>query len=259
MKLPALMYHDVIRPGQDDASGFADLGAASYKLEVAQFTAHLDALAATGLRFGSILDRGGCDAALTFDDGGASAVHAAEALAVRGMIGHFLITTARIDTPAFVRREDIRALHAAGHVIGSHSHTHPPDIARLDDAALGAEWRDSTACLADILGAAVTVASVPGGFHSRRVGEAAAAAGIEYLFTSEPDQRLRQRGACQLIGRYALRRDSPASLAVALACGRGLAQQRQWLLWNAKKPLKRWARPVYQGLRRHLLGREPGA
>ena len=44
MKIPSLMYHDVVEPGQADASGFPGGAAAHYKLDVAEFDTHLEAL-----------------------------------------------------------------------------------------------------------------------------------------------------------------------------------------------------------------------
>ena len=39
-----------------------------------------------------------------------------------------------------------------------------------------------------------------------------------------------------------------------VAQGTGIARQRQWLLWNLKKPAKRWAGPAYRWLRRRSFG-----
>jgi len=253
MRTPALMYHDVVAPEAPDASGFPGGAAASYKLGRAEFAAHLDALAAAGLRSGRCDVAEAGDVLLTFDDGGASAPHIAAELERRGMLGHFFITTTRIDTPGFVSRDELRALAAAGHIVGSHSHTHPVEISRLDDAALAAEWANSMATLREILGHPIEVASVPGGFLSRRVAAAAAAAGVRQLFTSEPVAGASQGPGCMLLGRYTLWRGMPAEVAVALARGQGTARLRQWLGWNLKKPLKRWARPLYHWVRARRL------
>lgn len=256
MRVPALMYHDVVAPGQADASGFPGGAAAHYKLDVAEFDAHLAALADSGLQFVGVTDVAAGDAGtalLTFDDGGASAVSIAAALTQRGMVGQFLITTAQIGQPGFVSAADVQALRASGHVIGSHSHTHPAEISQLDAAALESEWRQSTSLLAELLGAPVTVASIPGGFYSLPVVRAAAAAGIRYLFTSEPMVRTHTVDGCLVLGRYTLWRGMLPAHALALASGTGGARQRQWLTWNIKKPLKRWARPLYRWVRRRWL------
>lgn len=257
MNIAALMYHDVVAPGRDDDSGFPGAAAAHYKLETGEFFRHLGELANSGLRFVSVTAAPWPDARcclLTFDDGGASALSVGVELSARHMTGHFFITTARIGTPGFVDADDLRALRAEGHVIGSHSHTHPAEISRLDAAALDREWRESVDRLQQILGEPVTVASIPGGFYSRSVVQAAARAGIRHLFTSEPTIRTHRVDGCLVLGRYTLWRDMPSANALALALGTDALRQRQWLTWNLKKPLKRGARPLYRLVRRRWLG-----
>lgn len=166
MKVACLMYHDVVTPGADDESGFTGPSAASYKLAWPDFEAQVACLAASGLAFprvdaGAAFQPGHC--LLTFDDGGASALPSARLLDAYGMTGHFFVTTGRIGTPGFATEADLRALAAAGHVVGSHSHTHPQDISRLPAAGIDAEWRDSVQRLADILGHPVESASIRAG------------------------------------------------------------------------------------------------
>lgn len=257
MKLPALMYHDIVAPGDSDSSGFPGAAAAHYKLEEQEFSRHLAALAGSGLHFVPVTDPPRSDqpcCLLTFDDGGASAVAIAAALAEHGMRGHFFITTERIGQPGFVSAADLNALRAAGHVVGTHSHTHPAEISRLDAADLEAEWRQSVDCLSRLLGEPITVASVPGGFYSRRLAQVAAAAGIRYLFTSEPTVRAHRVDSCLVLGRYTLLRGMRPQQALALARGTHGFRQHQWLTWNLKKPLKRFARPLYRLVRRRWLG-----
>lgn len=256
MSLVTLMYHDVVCTGRWDDSGFPGSAAAHYKLETANFLAHLGALRAAGTVFAdpdAVAGgrREGC--LLTFDDGGASASSAGAAMRERGIRGCFFITTARIGTPGFVDAHDLRALRRDGHLIGSHSHTHPANISRLDEPALREEWRRSVDTLEQVLGEPVHVASVPGGFMSMAVVHAAEAAGIRTLFTSEPTTRAQHRGACAVLGRYALLRESTPATAAALAIGGGGARVTQWAAWNIKKPLKRWAGPVYRFARTRML------
>jgi peptidoglycan/xylan/chitin deacetylase (PgdA/CDA1 family) len=248
------MYHDIISPGAADASGFPGAAAARYKLDGRDFDVHLAALDASGLSFPAITQRSPAGCMLTFDDGGTSALDIAAALSARGMRGHFFITTAKIGQPGFVTPEALLKIRAAGHVVGSHSHTHPAEISRLSNEALRAEWRDSTDRLQQVLGEATTVASVPGGFYSHDVARAAAAAGIRYLFTSEPTATTHEVDACLVLGRYTIVHDTPAEQAVRLALGSGNDRSRQWLIWNIKKPLKRWARPIYRNVRTRMLG-----
>jgi len=99
------------------------------------------------------------------------------------------MTTDRIDTPGFLNRGQLRSLRQRGHVIGSHSCSHPQRISSCNDAELAHEWGESTRVLAEIAGEPIITASVPGGFLLRAGGGGAAAAGIRYLFTSEPTDK----------------------------------------------------------------------
>jgi len=256
MSLATLMYHDVVPAGRWDESGFPGSAAAHYKLDTANFHAHLDALCVAGTLFADpdAVVRGSYEGCLlTFDDGGASASAAGEAMLQRGIRGCFFITTARIGSHGFVDAQTLRALRRDGHLIGSHSHTHPANISQLDASALRDEWQRSVDALEQVLGESVRAASVPGGFMSTAVLRSAEAAGISTLFTSEPTTQEWHSDTCAVLGRYALLRESSPAMAAALASGKGGARLKQWAAWNVKKPLKRWAGPVYRFARARLL------
>ncbi len=245
-----LMYHDLAPREQRDTIGFPGPLAARYKLEPKAFEAHLDALAATGLGVGTFDARGAEPAVtLSFDDGGASAPLAAAALERRGWRGQFFVTTSRIDTPGFVSAQELRDMSDRGHLIGSHSHSHPTYMGRLSDAELYEEWSTSRAVLADALGAEPRTASVPGGFLAKAVISTAAAAGFEVLFTSEPNARALERELA-VRGRYTIWASTPARVAAAYAQGELIACGRLWLEWNAKKRAKSISPAAYQALRR---------
>jgi peptidoglycan/xylan/chitin deacetylase (PgdA/CDA1 family) len=245
-----LMYHDIATPAERERVGFPGPLAARYKLEPAAFEAHLDALAAAGVSVGT-LDAGerAPATAVTFDDGGASATAAAAALERRGWRGQFFVTSSRVGTPGFLSPEQLGKLHARGHVIGSHSHTHPTYMGRLTRAQLDEEWTRSRELLGQMLDAPVRTASVPGGFLSEQVIASAAAAGYELLFTSEPTARV-AHGEIAVRGRYTIWASTPARVAAAYALGSPLACGRLWLEWNAKKLAKSASPAAYQALRR---------
>src|SRR5438067_11261420 len=102
----ALMYHDVVAAGAEDSSGFPGKDAALYKVMPELFESHLRAI-------------DGADVTITFDDGGSSAMRAADALERSGFAGHFFITTNYIGTRGFLGERELRELRARGHVIGS--------------------------------------------------------------------------------------------------------------------------------------------
>ena len=122
-------------------------------------------------------------------------------------------------------------------------------MGRLSRPDLELEWSTSRAQLAEILGTAPRTASVPGGYLSGEVVAAAAAAGYELLFTSEPTARV-QHAAITVRGRYTIWASTPARVAAAAyARGDRVACTRLWLEWNAKKLAKRANPRVYQTLR----------
>lgn len=244
-----LMYHDIAARAERERVGFPGPLAARYKLTPDAFEAHLDALAATGLRIGTLAHQPPPEVLISFDDGGSSAMLAATALERHGWRGQFFITTGRIGTPGFLSAEELRELVLRGHVVGSHSHTHPTYMGKLTRPELDEEWTRSAGALGEILGEAPASASVPGGYVSQAVIAAAAAAGYELLFTSEPTARVAETGLL-VRGRYTIWSTTPARVAVAYARGERLACGRLWLEWNAKKLAKRMSPAVYEALRR---------
>src|SRR5207253_6097141 len=140
-------------------------GADHYRLKPEAFATHLDVISASGTS--PALAPGGTGSErplfLTFDDGGRSAAtRIAPALEGRDWRGHFFITTNLIGEPEFVDREQVQTLSAAGHVVGSHSHTHR-NMTRLPEPALRDEWCRSRDILEQILQEPVTAVSIPTG------------------------------------------------------------------------------------------------
>jgi peptidoglycan/xylan/chitin deacetylase (PgdA/CDA1 family) len=280
VKVVALMYHDVVPAGHEESSGFAGADAARYKLTPEQFDAHLHAiraraahapgtsvvLATSSFQLAGGFGRAGSGAdvrtapvntplMLTFDDGGRSASRIADALERRGWRGHFFVTSSRIDGPGFLQRGTIRDLRRRGHVIGSHSHTHPLRISYCTEARLRDEWHRSIATLSDLLGEGVTCASVPGGYHSDLVARTASAAGTRILFTSQPTSRAHRVGDMWVIGRYVLSRSTSAAAAAAIAAGDLTPRLWQAVVWNVKGACKRLGGARYLWIRERILGR----
>ena len=175
-----LLYHDVV-DGDDNASGFPGAGAAQYKLDLRDFISHLDALAETKVPLAMLSSVTEDTAAkypdgdgflLTFDDGGVSAATSiADSLERLHWRAHFFVTTDYIGVAGFMTASQIRELDRCRHVIGSHSCSHPSRMSACTSSQLLGEWSRSIATLSDILGKAVTVASVPGGYYSPRVAQ----------------------------------------------------------------------------------------
>jgi hypothetical protein len=191
---------------------------------------------------------------LTFDDGSVGMYDwAAPALEALGWRGHFFITTAWIGRPGFLDREQIVDLHRRGHVIGSHSLSHPERMSHLSWEELMGEWSASCATLAEIIGGPVPVASVPGGYCSRRVHRTAAACGVRLLFTSAPPISTSMEDGCLALGRFAVRSSTAPHLCGAIASGAMGPLCRETTLWLVKEAAKRLGGRFYLQARRLLL------
>ena len=254
MRAISLLFHDVFLDDPAE-SGFVSAAADRYKLTVADFDAQLDGVAAARqeppILAGAIEHRdhriaSACITpfAITVDDGGESYyTTVAERLEQRGWRGHCFVTTDFIGERGFLSRSQIRELAGRGHVIGSHSASHPARFNTLPFHRIATEWARSRAALEDIIGQRVDVASVPGGYYSSVVARAAGKAGIRVLFTSEPITRVGTSSGCELVGRFTIRRGDAHDLARRLVSASSGARLRAWASWNAK------------GLVRPLLGR----
>ncbi|WP_010582296.1 polysaccharide deacetylase family protein [Schlesneria paludicola] len=256
-----LLYHDITAVGRESTSGFPGPGAARYKLTPDEFRIHLDHIASVArtppvASAEAVRSVGGPAWAITFDDGGLSAItEIADQLEHRGWRGWFFIATNYLGQPAFCSPDQIRELHRRGHIIGSHSHTHPDRISQCSWDQMVDEWGQSCRVLSGIIGQPIETASVPGGFYSRDVARAASQAGIRVLFNSEPTTSAFAVDGILVLGRYNIYRGMSAADAVALM-NSPLRRWRQAAFWNLKKIAKTFAGPVYKAVRHRILARE---
>jgi peptidoglycan/xylan/chitin deacetylase (PgdA/CDA1 family) len=262
LRAVCLLYHDVVDSDDWDSTGFTGPGTARYKLSRADFAAHLRAIAdvrhdkanrAHDLLNGEL---GSFPFLLTFDDGGESAsTQIAGLLQEHGWYGHFFITAGKIGARGFLTSAQIRELRSRGHIIGSHSLSHPVRMSHCNREELLHEWTTSLHILSDLLGESVDTASVPGGYYSQEVGETAAEAGVRILFNSEPITQTQRVSGCILAGRFNIFRGAPPSLSGQLVSQNSNARLQQWLFWNSKKIVKTIAGRPYLAARDLLLRR----
>jgi peptidoglycan/xylan/chitin deacetylase (PgdA/CDA1 family) len=254
MPTRVLLYHDVVCEERWSDSGFPEGHANIYKLSLDDFQAHLRCLNRTGAAPVVVTDGADGGWMLTFDDGGSSALETiAPALEQYGWRAHFFMTTGCVGARGFLDGAGLRALVARGHVVGSHSVTHPLVMSACPFGQLRQEWKASVLTLADILGTQPTVASIPGGAYSPAIAEAAAEAGIAYLFTSEPTASTWRVNGVTCLGRYAIWRGMRPETALAFTTGSGLWPIRQRVKWEAKKLAKALLGPGYQAIRRAVM------
>ncbi|HSA54783.1 MAG TPA: polysaccharide deacetylase family protein [Gemmatimonadaceae bacterium] len=251
-EIACLMYHEVTDHPSD--TGFQRPAARQYAHSRSAFRDHLERIAARSLTprlvYELDFDRLGRHLLLTFDDGGKSALDVAEELSRRGWLAHFFVVTSRIGERTFLDAYEIRWLRSCGHVIGSHSHTHPDIFRDQPRGRMLAEWRDSSAILEDILGEPCLAASVPGGDLSGYVLDTASEAGFRFLFTSEPWFTPQRLGDCWIIGRVCLKAGMAPQAIEQLAQFRGW--RRAQLLRGLKAVVRRGLGPLYRMYVAHI-------
>ena len=143
MKVVSLLYHDVIENADWDSSGFTGAGTSRYKMCRPAFEAHLAAVAKVRREPPCLAHELGTmrnsefPFLLTFDDGGVSAVTTvAGILQTFGWRAHFFVTVGQIGKKGFLNTEQIRFLRKEGHVVGSHSFSHPLRMSHCSDQEL---------------------------------------------------------------------------------------------------------------------------
>ena len=240
-----LLFHDIYKKSPNE-SGFPGASADRYKLSeenlLAQFLAIKTARTEPPVLVTELAVKaraGATPFTISVDDGGIS-YHSvfADHLEDNGWRGHCLITTDWIGRRGFLEKHHIQDLHYRGHLIGTHTVTHPQWFNHCSWETMVNEWQKSKQVLEDITGETVTVGSVPGGYYSPRVARAAQEAGLETLFSSEPECRFRRVGESPVLGRFTLRQDSPADFSGNVVSGKASTLFREWATWNGKKILK---------------------
>jgi peptidoglycan/xylan/chitin deacetylase (PgdA/CDA1 family) len=156
----ALMYHK--------------LGEGRYGISEEKFKNHCDLLS-------------GFDGPLkiTFDDGDASILKAADILQEANLTSHFFIITEKVGQAGFVQSADVKELHERGFKIGSHGHSHR-FFTELSKEELEKELSDSKNILEDIVGGEINDLSLPGGRFNESVLQIIKETKFEKLWSSEP-------------------------------------------------------------------------
>ena len=245
-ELASFDYHEVT----DDptGTGFQRPAARAFTLTPAAFRGHLDRIAAAGVTPTLVtaldLTAPGRHVCLTFDDGGRSALAVGDELRRRGYWGHFFVVTSLIGTRTFLSPAEVRYLRSCGHVVGSHSHTHPDIFRDLPRERMLEEWRVSADLLATLLGERCVAAAVPGGDISPVVLRSADAAGLRYLFTCEPQLRPVRVGECWVLGRFIPKVGTPPGRVEELVRFRGWWRAR--IVRGAKELARHALPPLYR-------------
>jgi peptidoglycan/xylan/chitin deacetylase (PgdA/CDA1 family) len=186
---PVFMYHSISPSAEPDPHRL--------RVHPDRLDRHLRLLSRLGLRgvsLGELLRAGEQAQAsglvgLTFDDGYTDFLdHAVPALERHGMTGTLYVVAGRLggandwdEGPRLpiVDADQVRAVAAAGHEVGSHTMTHPR-LAGADPAVLAAEVGESRRVLEDVLQAEVAGFCYPYGSFDAAAADAVRAAGYDH-------------------------------------------------------------------------------
>lgn len=203
MKQIVLMYHDIYR-GSASESGFQNPTAIKYKVRADRFEAQVAAIK----EYIHDKDLSPSYIDFTFDDGGVSFLTiAAPVLEKYGFRGTFYISTGLIGRNGFLNSEQIKELERRGHIVGSHSHSHPERMSAMTKDQITLEWQTSQDTLTKILGHTPDTASIPNGYSSKEVLDAMISSGITSIDTSATTTKQSRYLNSRIRGRYAITDD----------------------------------------------------
>lgn len=188
-----LMFHDVL----DDKfphSGFDRPGALQYTIDAKRFEELV-----------KFCVKSSADVVFSFDDGGSSFYNViAPILEKYDKRGVFFISTGYIGTERFLTQEQIKELYHRGHIIASHSNSHPQNISKLKFNEIVDEWSKSKMILEEIVGECISQASIPGGAISTKVLKGLKQAGYDIVYTSIPTNKTDSFDGISVVGRYTI-------------------------------------------------------
>jgi len=206
------MYHDIYRDTPSE-SGLQTPMSIKYKVSAMSFEDQIAAISEYLQKHK--LPKETVD--FTFDDGGVSFLTvAAPILEKYGFRGKFYISTGFIGVEGFLNTEQIRELHERGHVVGSHSHSHPRIMTSLSEADIVNEWLISQMLLTEVLGFTPQYASIPNGYSSKFILKAMTDVGICYIDNSAPTTDKSRLGDAIIRGRYAITCDMNTNMVMTI-------------------------------------------
>ncbi len=252
----ALRYHGVGEPADPDEGP-------RWTVTAGELDAQLAAIAAAG---GAMDPRrattGDSGIVLTFDGGERSVLsEALPRLARRGWVGALFVTTARLGRPGWLAADEVKAVRAAGWLVGSCGHTGRP-LAALRPGDVHDELARARAILAALLGSPPAHLALPGGRSSAALEDEARALGFTTLWSSTPgvNAAMLPRGALR---RTAIRRGEPLERFRRIVRGDRLTHAADRLDGAAREAARRalgdarWeslVRPRWDALSERLLG-----
>lgn len=234
-----LMYHDIVT-NSDETSGFQNQSAFQYKVLDKDFEEQVRQLTENDVIF-------------TFDDGGESFLTiAAPILEKYGHRGVFFITTQYLGNPGFLTERQVLELYSRGHVLGSHTHTHPVNISKESKKEIEDEWRTSIKILSEIIGQPVHVASIPNGNGSKMVYECARKAGITDIYTSIPTTTQIVSNGLTVWGRYVIHNNTSLTDVNRIVSDKRY-RDKEYCKWFFLSLVKKSLGPFYKTIKKVIV------
>jgi peptidoglycan/xylan/chitin deacetylase (PgdA/CDA1 family) len=222
-----LMLHDF---QESSRRGMLNDGS-RYLISFEKFSLAIETAILNGIKFESfeddLLEHAKIE--MTFDDGGGSALLLADFLKTKNIRGRFFIITNRIGHPNFLNREEVVYIQSLGHIVGSHSHTHPNPFCELSKSQLTYEILQSKDILENLLNQKISNFSVPGGEIRRSTLALLAEDDLDLsqVYTSVPYQGVfRNIKRCQIIGRLCIERAMSLDEMTNYFLGKGWTKNR---------------------------------
>lgn len=231
-----LMYHCVYCNDYGE-SGFQSGNAWQYKVNLTDFESQVKAVAEYCSR--CKIDKNHIE--FTFDDGGVSfSEYIAPILEKYGYKGVFYISTKYINTKGFLSSNQILELSKRGHIIGSHTHSHPVNIGKMSKEQILEEWIESIKILENITNTKIDRGSIPNGNGCSLVYEMAEKTGIKVLDTSIPAISIPNYNNMQIRGRFVIHNKTKVFDVIRLISNpnkRRVMYLKWWILSKIKRLL----------------------
>lgn len=108
------------------------------------------------------------------------------------------------DKSTYMSASQIKEFADEGHIVGSHSHTHPKNISLLSMNEIANEWKQSKEILENITDKEVVSGSIPGGFYSYSQLNIMKDLGYKEIFNSIPTFKEKNLGNVKIAGRFSI-------------------------------------------------------
>ncbi len=237
-----LMYHEISdAPEREKRIRKID---PAYSLSVRQFEAQMKYVRNNGYEVVSVDAL--CDkyftfnesVSITFDDGLiGNYTHAFPVLQRYSLVAAFFVVVNKVSRSRYMSWEHLIELSRHGHLIQSHTLSHPM-LGEIDDKSIYQELDRSKKIIEDKIGCGVNCLSLPFGSSSKRVVEIAREVGYTAIFTSRINElKITEYPLC--FGRIPVKDSYDLDRFGELLRGRSVAYHKLVLLDHIKHALKR--------------------